>query len=143
MNSRTDELQAAFLRIKLRTLEADNGIRRELATRLCNEISHRWIQLPSMPDDPLSHVWHLFVVTTPYRASLCEHLRECGVETLIHYPKAIHRQEAYAALLAETRAPNAERLQHEVLSLPISPVMTSEQIEHLIWSVNSWSTASA
>jgi dTDP-4-amino-4,6-dideoxygalactose transaminase len=143
VNSRIDELQSAILRIKLRTLDADNCVRRDVATRLCSEISNPWVHLPSMPEDPLSHVWHLFVVTTSYRASLSEHLRECGVETLIHYPKAIHRQKAYEGCFAETGTPNSERLQHEVLSLPISPVMTSEQVGHLIRSVNSWPPASA
>ena len=138
-NSRTDELQAAFLRIKLQRLDRDNERRRQIALRYRAEMSHPLVALPRAPAESSAHVWHLFVVATPQRASLARHLEGCGIGTMIHYPKAIHRQPAYADLLAGFPAPPvAERLQHEVLSLPISPVMTDEQVDAVIAAVNSW-----
>lgn len=139
VNSRTDELQAAFLRIKLQRLGRDNDRRRDIAHRYCAAMSHPLIVLPRAPSQESTHVWHLFVVTTPHRASLAEHLETCGIETMIHYPKAIHRQPAYCELFADLPPlPVAERLQHEVLSLPISPVMTDGQVEAVVAAVNSW-----
>lgn len=137
-NSRIDELQAAFLRIRLAALEDDNARRRAIANRYCEEISHPLVGTPKIPASATSHVWHIFVVTTPRRADLIEHFASNGVEVMIHYPKAIHRQPAYAEVLAESDVPNAERLQHEVLSLPMSPVMTEEQVDHVIATVNGW-----
>ena len=139
VNSRTDELQAAFLSIKLQRLEHDNDRRRQIALRYCTEISHPLIVVPRAPSEPSAHVWHLFVVTTPYRASLIRHLEACGVGTMIHYPKAIHRQRAYEGAFAGLPPlPIAERLQHEVLSLPISPVITDDQAGAVIAAVNRW-----
>ena len=139
VNSRTDELQAAFLRIKLQQLDSDNDRRREIALRYCAAMSHPLVAAPHAPSDRFAHVWHLFVVTTPHRASLAQHLEACGIGTMIHYPKAIHRQRAYSELSAGLPPlPVAERLQHEVLSLPISPVMPDDQVEAVIAAVNSW-----
>ncbi len=139
VNSRTDELQAAFLRIKLQRLDRDNDRRRQIALRYCGAIAHPLVAPPHVPSVPSTHVWHLFVVTTPHRASLVQHLETCGIGTMIHYPRAIHRQPAYADLFASfPPLPVAERLQHEVLSLPISPVMTDDQVEAVIATVNRW-----
>jgi len=139
VNSRTDELQAAFLRIKLRSLERDNDRRREIARRYCAAISHPLVVLPHMPSAPSAHAWHLFVITTPHRKSLVEHLAEQGIGTMIHYPKTIHQQPAYAKWFSEIHPlPVSERLQNEVLSLPISPVMTDDQVEAVISAVNGW-----
>jgi len=139
VNSRTDELQAAFLGIKLRSLERDNDRRREIARRYCTSIFHPLVVTPQMPSEPSAHVWHLFVITTSHRKSLVEHLDKHGIGTMIHYPKAIHRQPAYAKRFSETeRLVVAERLQNEVLSLPISPVMTDEQVETVVSAVNGW-----
>ena len=66
------------------------------------------------------------------------HLQSQGVETMIHYPKAIHSQPAYREVLADALVPNAERLQHEVLSLPMSPVMTDDQVDHVVAAMNRW-----
>lgn len=138
-NSRTDEVQAAFLRIKLRRLDGDNDRRREIAHQYRATISHPLLVTPSAPAEPSSHVWHLFVVTTPHRASLAQHLAARGIETMVHYPKAIHRQPAYVESFARVPPPPiAERLQHEVLSLPMSPIMTARQVEAVVRAVNSW-----
>ena len=96
------------------------------------------VQMPAMPALAEAHVWHLFVVITPRRDALGAHLHAEGIETMIHYPKAIHAQPAYRDVLPDTVVPNAERLQHEVLSLPMSPVMTDEQVDHVIAAVNRW-----
>jgi dTDP-4-amino-4,6-dideoxygalactose transaminase len=142
VNSRTDELQAAFMRIKLGCLGRDNDRRRDIARRYCAEISHPQVALPRAPSEPSAHVWHLFVVTTEQRSSLAEHLRTTGIGTMIHYPKAIHRQPAYRGFFADhPPLPVAERLQHEVLSLPISPVMTDEEVDTVIDAVNTWQGA--
>ena len=139
VNSRTDELQAAFLRIKLQRLDRDNDRRREIALRYCAAMSHPLVAAPHAPSEPSAHVWHLFVVVTPHRASLVQHLETCGIGTMIHYPKAIHRQPAYSELSTGLPPlPVAERLQHEVLSLPISQVMTDHQVDAVIAAVNSW-----
>jgi len=138
VNSRIDEVQAAFLRIKLTALDDDNRRRRAIASRYSAEISHPHVQMPAMPALAEAHVWHLFVVITPRRDALGAHLHAEGIETMIHYPKAIHAQPAYRDVLPDTVVPNAERLQHEVLSLPMSPVMTDEQVDHVIAAVNRW-----
>ena len=137
-NSRIDELQAACLRIKLRYLDDDNARRREIARRYCGEIAHPLVTAPALPSDPESHVWHLFVVRTPHRASLVRHLEAHGVETLIHYPSVIHQQRAYFGCADHASAPIAELLQHQVLSLPISPVLEHRQVDHVIDAVNRW-----
>lgn len=138
VNSRIDELQAAFLRAKLPLLASDNARRRAIAARYKESIAHPHLSLPTATPVATSHVWHLFVVATPRRASLATHLAGEGVETMVHYPRAIHRQPAYAAALADTVAPVADRLQHEVLSLPMSPVMSDAQVDHVIHAVNAW-----
>ncbi len=143
VNSRTDELQAAFLRIKLRRLERDNDRRRQIASRYRAAMAHPFVTLPRAPLQPSAHVWHLFVVTTPHRASLMRHLDSCGIGTMIHYPKAIHRLHAYRDIFPEPPSlPVADRLQDQVLSLPISPVMRDDQVDAVIDAVNSWQPGS-
>jgi len=137
-NSRIDELQAACLRIKLRHLDDDNARRREVAGRYCSEIVHSLVTVPTLPSDANSHVWHLFVVKTPHRSSLVQHLEAQGIETLIHYPSVIHQQLAYFGCVYGASAPVAEHLQHQVLSLPISPVLESDQVDHVIDAINRW-----
>jgi len=137
-NSRIDELQAACLRIRLRYLDNDNTLRREIARRYCGEIAHPLVTVPALPPDPESHVWHLFVIRTSHRASLVRHLEAHGIETLIHYPSVIHQQRAYLGRVGDASAPVAEQLQHQVLSLPISPVLEHRQVDHVIDAVNRW-----
>ncbi len=127
-NSRLDPVQAAVLRVKLRHLDDWNERRRGIASRYLTELAGTSLHLPVIPSwaEP---VWHLFVVQTPDRDRLQKSLTEAGIGTLIHYPIPPHRQEAYAALdLPEGRLPLAERMAREVLSLPIGPQMSPDQI---------------
>ncbi|MFM7241299.1 MAG: DegT/DnrJ/EryC1/StrS family aminotransferase [Opitutia bacterium] len=135
-NDRLDELQAALLRVKLKHIDADNARRREIAARYRREIKQHAVRLPSVRAGEDSHVWHLFVVRTPDRAAFQQRLLERGVHTAIHYPIAPHQQLAYAQELGHLRLPLTEALHREVVSLPISPVMSEEQVAHVIMAVN-------
>ena len=142
-NSRLDEMQAAFLRIKLPLLAADNARRREIAARYRATIDNPRIILPSAPQDEKSHVWHLFVVRCAARAKLIEHLRAAEIETLIHYPIPPRRQQAFAgSALARSSSPLADKLADEVLSLPMGPTLSDSEIDAVVRTVNCFSLSS-
>ncbi|WP_414649788.1 DegT/DnrJ/EryC1/StrS family aminotransferase [Dyella sp.] len=130
MNSRLDEMQAALLRVKLRYLDEDTQRRRVLAARYRVGIRHPAIIVPAVAHEP-AHVWHLFVLRCAQRDALREHLLGLGVQTLIHYPVPPHRQPAYPTL-HHLQLPVTEQLHREVLSLPIGPSLTDEQVDHVI-----------
>jgi dTDP-4-amino-4,6-dideoxygalactose transaminase len=136
VNSRLDELQAALLRVRLRRLDADNARRRALAGRYLAGIRHPAIALPTIApgNEP---VWHVFVVRTADRSGLQEHLQQRGVGTLIHYPIPPHRQRAYAEWNSRSY-PVTERIHAEVLSLPISPVLSDTDADAVMEACNSW-----
>ncbi len=136
VNSRLDELQAALLRVKLSRLDADNQKRREIASRYLNEIRHAQIASPlvSVNNEP---AWHVFVVRCRERATLQKHLDDCGVGTLIHYPVPPHRQLAYREWNRQSY-PVTEAIHREVLSLPISPVMSDAQVGTVVAACNAW-----
>jgi dTDP-4-amino-4,6-dideoxygalactose transaminase len=136
-NDRLDELQAALLRVKLQHIDADNARRREIAARYLREIKHPDIRLPSVRAGEDSHVWHLFVVRVPDRAAFQQRLLEKGVHTFIHYPIPPHHQQAYAKELGHLKLPLTEAIHREVVSLPISPVMTDEQVAYVSSIVSS------
>jgi dTDP-4-amino-4,6-dideoxygalactose transaminase len=137
-NSRLDEIQAAFLRVKLKKLDEWNARRRAIAERYLFGLKGTKVSLPVIGKG-CEPVWHLFVVRCPNRAQLREHLAGCGVETLIHYPKAPHLQPAYAALKQGAGSyPISEQLQNEVLSLPIYPQMPEALVAHVINSVRGF-----
>jgi dTDP-4-amino-4,6-dideoxygalactose transaminase len=138
VNSRMDELQAVALAVKLRHLDADNARRREIASSYDERILHPAVRKPRHPADALAHVWHLYVVRVAHRESLATHLKSRGIETMVHYPTAIHRQPAYRDAYRSVTLPVSEQLQEEVLSLPISPVMTAEQVDRVVCAVNEW-----
>ena len=135
-NDRLDELQAALLRVKLPHLDADNARRREIAQRYRRELRNPRVRLPSVQADEASHVWHLFVVRVADRAAFQQRLLDRGVHTAIHYPIAPHQQAAYAKELGHLRLPLTEAIHREVVSLPISPALTDEQVAHVIAVVN-------
>lgn len=132
-NSRLDELQAAFLRVKLRRLDEWNQRRAKQAAAYLEGL--RDIPNLALPDilEGASPVWHLFVVRHPQRDRLQQHLRAAGIDTLIHYPIPPHLQEAYAGHgWKRGDFPISEAIHREVLSLPIGPHLAEEQINWVI-----------
>ena len=136
VNSRMDELQAAFLNVKLPNLDSENQIRKSIAKRYLLEINNDNITLPFW-DFSDNHVFHLFVIRTPKRKELQDYLKKNGIETLIHYPVATHRQKAFD-FWNNLQLPITEKIHDEVLSLPMSPVMTDQEIDFVIKILNSW-----
>jgi len=136
VNSRLDELQAAVLSVKLKRLDTDNQRRREIAQRYCNEINNPFIVLPQGISDP-SHVVHLFVIRSQYRDELIRHLENNNIQTLIHYPIAPHKQNAYKEW-NERNYPITEQIHRKVLSLPMYPVLSKENVDQVISAVNSF-----
>ncbi|GAB4020911.1 DegT/DnrJ/EryC1/StrS family aminotransferase [Spirosoma koreense] len=133
-NSRLDEMQAAILSAKLPALNTDNSRRRTIARRYLTEIHHPVVHLP--PSDQLEQdVWHLFVVRHPRRDAFRSYLRERGIGTDVHYPIPPHRQKAYASM-AELSFPIAEQLHQEVVSLPLNPALTDEEVTHIVETIN-------
>jgi dTDP-4-amino-4,6-dideoxygalactose transaminase len=137
LNSRLDELQAAVLNVKLKYIDEDNQNRRVIAKRYCNEINNPSIILPLYPKNELEHVWHLFVIRTRDRDNLQKYLTENEIQTLIHYPIPPHQQEAYREW-NNLSLPITEQIHHEVLSLPISPIMSTEEVERVITILNNY-----
>ncbi|MBX9888362.1 MAG: DegT/DnrJ/EryC1/StrS family aminotransferase [Flavobacteriaceae bacterium] len=137
MNSRLDEIQAAVLDVKLPYIDEENDSRRKIAIRYTKEISNFKITLPEIPANGLEHVWHVYVVQCENRDSLQQYLLDNGIQTIIHYPIAPHKQLAYKEMNSET-FPIAEKIHAEVLSLPISPVMTNAEITKVIMTVNNF-----
>jgi dTDP-3-amino-3,4,6-trideoxy-alpha-D-glucose transaminase len=134
-NSRLDELQAALLSVKLRHLGEHNARRAEVAARYHDALGGTDLVRP-MPPAWGSSVWHLYVVRTPYRDALREHLTRNGIETGIHYPVPPHRQPAFAGTpLAQAHLPAADLLAREVLSLPMGPHLAEIQQERVVETV--------
>ncbi|MGN0832701.1 MAG: DegT/DnrJ/EryC1/StrS family aminotransferase [Kiritimatiellia bacterium] len=136
-NSRLDEIQAAWLRVKLPQLDADNARRAEIAARYCREIAHPAVVLPQLPEDRAANVWHVFPVRTERRDAFRDYLAERGVQTVIHYPIPPHRQPAYSEWHGLS-LPVTERIHDTVISLPISPVLGEAEVTEVIAAVNAW-----
>jgi dTDP-4-amino-4,6-dideoxygalactose transaminase len=130
VNSRLDEIQAAMLRVKLRHLDKEIQARREVAEYYLANIDHPDIHLPVVGDRE-SHVWHLFVLRSAQRGALQSHLVEQSIQTLIHYPVAPHQQAAYDCWRG-MRYPLTESIHQTVLSLPMSPVMSDENVSKVV-----------
>lgn len=137
MNSRLDEVQAAVLNVKLPRLDADNAYRRCLARLYMEKIDNPLVTLPTMPKNEEQHVFHIFAIRCAHREELQEYLCKKGIETLIHYPIAPHQQKALAEF-NDCRYPLSERIAHEVLSLPLSPVLTEKQVLRIAAAVNEF-----
>lgn len=135
VNSRLDEIQAAMLKVKLKYLFDDTQHRQKIAQRYLNEIDNEYITLPHVSERTQEHVWHLFVIQTNHRDLLQQHLINDGIQTLIHYPIPAHKQNAYGALNNLT-LPITEKLQHQVLSLPIGPELDWQQVSKITAAVN-------
>lgn len=135
VNSRLDEIQAAMLSVKLRHLNDETAHRREIAAKYIKGINNPVITLPSYKDD--SHVWHVFVIRSPQRDALQRYLEENGVQTLIHYPIPPHKQQAYSDW-NELSYPISEKIHSEVLSLPIGPTLSFDDVDKVIKLCNSF-----
>jgi dTDP-4-amino-4,6-dideoxygalactose transaminase len=137
-NSRLDEMQAAFLRVKLARLDDWNGRRAEIARRYLEELAGTELVLPFVPSwaEP---AWHLFVVRSKHRDKLRQRLNASGIETHIHYPVPPHLQKAYAHLdIPEGTLPVTEAIHREVVSLPIGPHLTTEQCADAVHALRAF-----
>ncbi len=137
VNSRMDELQAAVVSIKLKGLDQDNARRRKIAQYYLETIKNDRITLPKPPENHQDHVWHLFVITAKKRDRLRQYLLDNEIQSQIHYPVPPHKQQCYSHHNSLS-LPVAERLANEVLSLPISPVMSEEDVQRIAKVINDW-----
>lgn len=135
-NSRLDEMQAAVLRVKLKYLDSDNQKRQEVAQHYCQLIRNEKIALPIVTDIQ-SHVFHLFVIRCENRNALQCFLKEKGIQTQIHYPVSPHKQEAYCEW-KDLSLPITEQIHREILSLPMSPILTEEETAYVVEWVNKF-----
>lgn len=133
-NSRLDEIQASFLRIRLKSLNHENELRKQIAERYLTEIINPEI---SKPVGVSKHSWHLFVICTKRRKQLQEHLHENGIETMIHYPVPFYQQGGLKQHAPET-ALRYQPMHRQILSLPCRPNLSEQQVDHVIKSVNAF-----
>lgn len=136
VNSRLDELQAAILRVKLNYLNEDIKLRRAIAAEYQSGIFNTNITLPSN-DVPEEHVWHLYVVKTPCRSDFQKYMSDKGIQTLIHYPTPPHKQGAYEEL-SGLSFPLTEMIHEQVISLPMDPTISVEEVQYVIDTVNEF-----
>jgi dTDP-4-amino-4,6-dideoxygalactose transaminase len=136
VNSRLDELQAAFLSVKLKALDKETETKRIIANRYLLEIKNPKIILPKIVEQD-AHVWHLFVIRANDRDHLQQYLIGTGIQTVIHYPIPPHHQMAYKEW-NQLSYPISEKVHREVLSLPLSPVMIDDEINHVIKALNEY-----
>ena len=138
MNSRLDELQAAILRVKLQHLDEDNLRRNEWAQHYRQMLAETSIRLPTCSSS-IEHCFHLYVVATERREELQDHLNREGIGTSVHYPLAVHQQPAYRHLhKSGLPLTQTEKLVPQLLSLPLYPEMTLEQVQSVAQAIISW-----
>lgn len=138
-NSRLDELQAAFLRVKLVHLDKWNIARREIAKRYLEGIKNPLIKLPMATNDEYEHVYHVFVVRCDRRDDLEKYLNDKGIGTVKHYPIPMHLQKAYEDLCIKNGdLPIAEEISSTVLSIPMYYGMKDEEIDYVINIINNF-----
>ena len=142
VNSRTDELQAAALMVKLPRLDADNERRRQIASAYDAGIDNPLIIKPSTTGDRLANVYYVYPVRTAYRDELMKWLAEKDIQTIIHYPVPPHKQGALPEF-ADLKLPVTEQIHKEILSLPISPMLTDKQVERIIEAINNFNPPEA
>ncbi len=144
VNSRMDEIQAAVLLVKLKYLDQDNLHRISTARQYCNKINNPLVTIPSgiqssaFDTDVLSNVFHIFPILTPYRDQLRDYLKDNGIATLIHYPIPPHKQSCYKEY-SGICMPITEAISRQLISLPISSVITEEEIAYITNIINLFS----
>ena len=136
VNSRLDELQAAFLNIKLGHLDAENESRRTIAKRYISEIKNDKIIMPTW-DFSQNHVFHLFVIRTSNRLGLQNYLKENGIETMIHYPIPPHKQKALVNW-NQLSFPITEKIHNEILSIPLNSGLSNIDVNYVISKLNAY-----
>jgi dTDP-4-amino-4,6-dideoxygalactose transaminase len=136
INSRLDEVQAALLSVKLKYLQAETDARLLAADHYLKNIDNPKIILPIVSTKE-GHVWHLFVIRVADRNAMQKHLNDNGIETNIHYPVPPHKQPAYKEMENE-RFPISELIHEQIISLPISPIMTMDELNQVIAVVNKY-----
>ena len=138
VNSRLDEMQAALLRVKLRYLDQETKLRRQVANHYLSGITNTAITLPIVTD-ALAHAWHLFVIRCEHREALQNYLNKQAIQTMIHYPLPPHKQNAYHEW-NERSYPVTEIIHNQVLSIPMSPVLLESQTQQVIAACNTFGT---
>jgi len=136
LNSRLDEIQAAILDVKLKYLDQEISARKAVAKRYMTEIQNKKLFIPEL-DNWDSHVFHLFPVLVEHRNEFQQYLTDNGIQTLIHYPIAPHKQKCYSEY-GHLSFPITERIHEQELSLPMSPVLKNEEISHIVDVINKW-----
>ncbi|MDB5203110.1 MAG: aminotransferase [Ferruginibacter sp.] len=141
VNSRLDEIQAPILSIKLKSLDTDNAYRRKVAAFYMQNISNPDVVLPVASTmkvlEDTAHVWHVFTLRVASRDKFEKHLSDNGIQTVIHYPVPPHKQPAYKKW-NDMSFPISEKIHREIISIPISPVITEEQYRQVVDAVNSF-----
>lgn len=135
-NSRLDEIQAAMLRVKIKSLDLDNKKRRKIAFLYLNGIVNPKVELPKI-DKIKDHVFHLFVIKTKFREQLQKYLKKNGIQTSIHYPIPAHKQKAYKNFF-NVKLPITEKISKNILSLPISPILKTKEVLKIIKLINNY-----
>jgi dTDP-4-amino-4,6-dideoxygalactose transaminase len=136
LNSRLDEIQAAFLNVKLKYIQDDIDNRRKVAAYYLSNIKNKKIILPTVLEEQ-GHVWHLIVIRTKNRDKFQKYLLDKGVQTLIHYPIPIHHQKAYRDF-KHLELPITELIHKEIISLPLSAVHSLSDLKTVVNAINSY-----
>lgn len=135
INSRLDEIQSAILRVKLKHLDLWNDKRRDLARIYYENLKKDLVDLPTQASGG-KHVYHLYVIRSTRRDLIMEFLRKKGIPSLIHYPVPVHKQPVYLKMGYNLKLPETEKAAQSVLSLPIHPFLSTEDIEFISSVVN-------
>lgn len=136
LNSRLDEIQAAVLDVKLKHLEEDLNLRRQVARYYISHIIHPDIVLPQISDWK-AHVFHIFTILSSRRDELQKYLTSKGIQTLIHYPVPPHKQACYSEWHT-LYLPVTEQIHAQELSLPMSPMLTCDEIQYIVETINQF-----
>jgi dTDP-4-amino-4,6-dideoxygalactose transaminase len=137
MNSRLDEIHAAMLTERLKWLPEFTERRQQIANRYRAGIKNALVQLLAKPQEDIAHVYHLFVITCVQRELLIQHLHNCGVQALIHYPKCIHEQQPCLNIARDSHGLKvSENHAATCLSLPCHPQMSDEDVTKVIYAIN-------
>ncbi len=139
VNSRLDEIQAAFLRVKLPNLDRWNENRRAIAKKYFEGIKNPLIKLPLKSTNEFEHIYHVFVIRCDKRDELEKYLNDNGIGTVKHYPIPMHEQECYEDLgIKHGELPIAEKISRTVLSIPMYYGMTDEEVNYVIDMINNF-----